>query len=173
MKKPRGFMKETNVHPGSEKNLGFLLWQVSTLWSKSTTAALKPLGLTHPQFIILATIDWLKGKGASQEEIGRRIVLDPKVTSHLLRSLEVKRLIELPLSINKGGKYPLLTTAGAEVLAKALPMVESADTAFFANIDQKSSKIVTTLQILAGANFSDNAEEPCSLSESDEEACSD
>lgn len=146
-------MKETSAHPGSEENPGFLLWQVSTLWSKSTTTALKPLGLTHPQFIILATIDWLKGKGATQEEIGRRIVLDPKVTSHLLRSLEVKRLIELPLK---------LTTAGAEVLAKALLVVERADEAFFATIDLKGSKIVTTLQMLACANFSESAEEPCS-----------
>jgi DNA-binding MarR family transcriptional regulator len=155
-------MKKTSAHPGSEENPGFLLWQVSTLWSKSTTTALKPLGLTHPQFIILATIDWLKGKGASQEEIGRRIVLDPKVTSHLLRSLEVKKLIELPLSTNEGGRYPQLTTAGAEVLARALLVVESADAAFFAPIDLKSSKIVTTLQMLACANFSESAEEqPC------------
>ena len=166
-------MAEISVHPASEENPGFLLWQVSTLWSKSTTAALKPLGLTHPQFVILATIDWLKGKRASQEEIGKHAVLDPKVTSHLLRSLQVKGLIEPRHATDERSKYPLLTKAGREMLAKALPVVESADADFFASIDLKNSKMVTTLQILAHANFSKNDGEPCNLSENDGEASCD
>ncbi len=149
-------MNKKNAHPGSEENPGFLLWQVSTLWSRSTAAALKPLGLTHPQFVILATLDWLKDKGVSEEEIGRRVVLDPKMTSHLLRSLQVKGLIEPSTSIDEKSKYPLLTASGAELLAKALPIVDSADTAFFASIDLKTSKMVATLQLLAGAHFSNS-----------------
>jgi len=133
-------MKEISVHPASEENPGFLLWQVSTLWSRSTTDALKPFGLNHPQFVILATIDWCKG--ATQEEIERRIVLDPKPTSHLLRSLQIKGLIE------EGSTYRL-TIAGSEMLAKVFPVVESSDAAFFASIDLKNSKMVSTLQILA------------------------
>ena len=144
------------------------MWQVSTLWSKSTTVALKPLGLSHPQFIILATIDWLKGKGASQEEIARRTVLDPKVISHLLRSLEVKGLIDLSQINEEGNKQPLLTNAGEKILAKALPVVNSADAAFFSSVDLKNSNMITTLQMLARGNFSINNEEPCNLSENDE-----
>ena len=154
LRKLREFMTEINVHPAGEENPGFLLWQVSTLWSSSTAAVLKPFGLTHPQFVILATIDWLKNQEASQEAIGRHIVLDPKPTSHLLRSLQVKGLIEPSHITDKKSKYPLLTTAGAEMLAKVLPVVESADAAFFASIDLKNSKMVTTLQILARANLS-------------------
>src|ERR1700678_3691052 len=101
---------EIGIHPAAEENLGFLLWQVSTLWSGSTAAALKPLGLTHPQFVILATIDWLTGKGASLEEIGRHVVIDSKPASHQLRSLQVKGLIELS---DEKSEY-LHTTAGAE-----------------------------------------------------------
>ena len=96
-----------NAHPASEENLGFLLWRVSTLWSSSTAAALKEFGLTHPHFIILATIDWLTGKGASQEQIGRHIVLDPKLTAHLLRSLQVKGLIELSHNTDEENRFPL------------------------------------------------------------------
>jgi DNA-binding MarR family transcriptional regulator len=140
------------IHPASEANLGFLLWQVSTLWSSSTADVLKPLGLTHPQFVLLATIDWLKGKKSTQEQIGKRAILDPKITAHLLRSLEVKKLIEL----SDGGSEYLLTTAGAELLAKTLPIIESADTAFFASIDPKNSKIVAMLQMLARTNLLKN-----------------
>lgn len=110
------------MHPADEKNPGFLLWQVSTLWSSSTAAVLKPFGLSHPQFVILATIDLLKSEKASQEEIGRHIVLDPKPTAHLLRSLQVKGLIETTPITDKLSKYQL-TTAGAEMLAKVLPVV--------------------------------------------------
>lgn len=142
------------IHPASEENLGFLLWQVSTLWSSSTSNVLKPLGLTHPQFVLLATIDWLKGKGSTQEQIGKRAILDPKITAHLLRSLEVKKLIEL----SNGGSEYLLTTAGADLLVKTLPIIASADTAFFASIDPKNSKIVAMLQILARTHLSKNSD---------------
>jgi MarR family transcriptional regulator, organic hydroperoxide resistance regulator len=162
MLKLGGFMNEINAHPGAEENPGFLLWRASTLWSSSTTAVLKPLGLTHPQFVILATIDWLKGKGSSQEEIARRVVLDPKTTSHLLRSLQVKGLIEPAHASEEKSNYPQLTTAGAEMLAKALPIVESADAAFFASLDQKSSKMINLLQMLVGANQTKNYGESCS-----------
>ena len=143
-------MNEFSVHPASEENPGFLLWQVSTLWSRSTTAALKPFGLSHPQFVILATIDWLTGKGASQEEIGKLVVLDPKPASHLLRSLVVKGLIAAPHG--EKGDY-LLTATGKEMLARALPIVESADAAFFASIDLKNSKMAAALQMLARAHL--------------------
>jgi len=153
-------MNERGVHPIAEESPGFLLWRISTQWSKSTAAALKPLGLTHPQFIILAIIDWLTGKGASQEEIGRLAVLDPKTTAHLLRSLQVKGLIEASHITDEKNKFPLLTTTGAKMLTKALPVVECSDAAFFASIDQKNSKIVTTMQILARANISKNDGDP-------------
>lgn len=152
-----------NEHPASEENLGFLLWRVSTLWSRSTAAALEQFGLTHAHFVILATIDWLTGKGASQEQIGRHIVLDPKPTAHLLRSLQVKGLIELSHITDKKNKFPLLTNAGKEMLAKILPVIESADEAFFASIDLTNSKMVATLQILARTNCSKNTGESCDV----------
>jgi DNA-binding MarR family transcriptional regulator len=154
-------IKKTSVHPVSEENPGFLLWQVSTLWSKATTAALKSIGLTHPQFVILATIDFLKDKGASLEEIAKRTVLETKVTSHLLRSLEVKGLINQSPSTDERLKFPQITTAGTETLAKAFPVVERSDADFFASLDLKSSNIIATLQTLACANFSKNGEETC------------
>ncbi|HEY5234994.1 MAG TPA: MarR family winged helix-turn-helix transcriptional regulator [Rhabdochlamydiaceae bacterium] len=158
-------------HPASEENLGFLLWQVSTLWSSSTAAALKQFGLTHPHFVILATIDWLTGKGASQEQIGRHTVLDPKPTAHLLRSLQVKGLVEPSDTTDEKNRFPLLTNAGKEMLAKVLPVIESADAAFFASLEQTNSKMVTALQILARANFPKHGGESCCLSEDDGESC--
>ncbi len=133
------------IHPASEENPGFLLWQVSTLWSRATSAALKPFGLNHPQFVILANLDALKGERISEEEIAQRVVLDQKPTTHLLRSLELKGLI------TQEGGYVLLTSVGTETLSKILPVIEKADTAFFASI---GSEMTHSLQILKRDHFS-------------------
>jgi DNA-binding MarR family transcriptional regulator len=143
---------EISVHTAAEESLGFLLWRVSTLWRKSIEAVLKPLGLTHPQFVILATTAWLtrEGKKASQVEIGKEAALDPNTTSQILQGLQKKGLIERSShSTDERSKCPMLTEEGAKVLSKAMPAVESADAVFFAAVNLKESKILPTLQTLA------------------------
>jgi len=153
---------EISVHPSAEESPGFLLWRVSTLWRKAIEAVLKPLGLTHPQFVVLATTGWLTrtGKRASQAEIGRQAALDPNTTSQILRGLQAKGLIERSQSTDERSKHPVLTATGAESLAKAMPAVESADAAFFASVDLKGSAILKTLQILARSKPLKNEREP-------------
>lgn len=138
-------MTKIGIHPTAQENPGFLLWRVSAQWSSVTSSALKPFGLTHPQFVILAIIDRLTGKEANEEEIGRLAVLDSKMTSHLLRSLQVKGLIDL------SHKFPQITTAGMDLLAKVLPVIDRSDAAFFASLE--NSNMVTALQTLERANL--------------------
>jgi DNA-binding MarR family transcriptional regulator len=142
---------EISAHPSAEESPGFLLWRVSTLWRRTIEAVLKPLGLTHPQFVLLATTGWLTrtGEKASQAEIGRHAALDPNTTSQILRGLQAKGLIERSHITAERSKYPKLTPAGAESLAQAIPAVERADAAFFASVNLKKSKMLQTLQILA------------------------
>ena len=42
---------------------GFLLWQVTNKWQAAQRAALKPFGLTHVQFVLLASLTWLDSGG--------------------------------------------------------------------------------------------------------------
>src|SRR5262245_55390835 len=125
--------KKFSVHPAPEQSLGFLLWRVSTKWRSSIENILKPIDLTHPQFVILETVGWLTKTGgqASQAEIGRQAGLDPNTTSQILRGLEAKNLIARKRSPDERSKFPTLTIIGIESLAKALPAVESADAEFF------------------------------------------
>ncbi len=143
--------EEISIHPSAEESPGFLLWRVSTLWRKAIETVLKPLGLTHPQFVVLATTGWLTrtGEKVSQADIGRQAALDPNTTSQILRGLQAKGLIERAHNIDERSKYPILTLAGVESLTKAMPAVERADAAFFASVDLKGSKMLQTLQILA------------------------
>lgn len=142
---------EISIHPSAEESPGFLLWRVSTLWRRAIEAILKPIGLTHPQFVVLATTAWLtrNGEKVNQVEIGKQAALDPNTTSQILRGLQAKGLIERSRQADERSKHPMLTSSGAEILGRAMLAVESADTAFFAAVDVKKSKILRTLQILA------------------------
>src|SRR5262249_4571528 len=39
-------------------SLGFLLWHATLRWQRLLSAALRPLGLTHVQFVLLAVLWW-------------------------------------------------------------------------------------------------------------------
>lgn len=125
---------ELTPHRGPEESLGFLLWKVSSCWRRKMEEALEPVGLTHPQFVILAGTGWFTRDGgrASQAKIGRHAGLDPNTTSQILRGLEAKGLIDRSRSPDERSKYPVLTERGVEVLTEAFPRVEAVNGQFFA-----------------------------------------
>jgi hypothetical protein len=43
----------------AEDSSGFLLWQVTNLWQREIKKALEPYGITHSQFVLMASIHWL------------------------------------------------------------------------------------------------------------------
>lgn len=94
---------------------------------------LKSMGLTHPQFVILAALGWLTRKGdlVTQAAIGKMAGLDPNTVSQIIRGLEQKELITRVKSSDGRAKNPILTIEGSEILKRALPAVETKDAEFF------------------------------------------
>ncbi len=131
--------KEISVHQGPERSPGFLLWHISTSWRGSIETVLKELNLTHPQFVVLATLGWLTRNGdlVTQAAVGKMASLDPNTTSQILKGLEKKKLIKRKQSSDGRVKNPLLTSKGSEVLTTALPIVEARDAQFFNKISTK------------------------------------
>ena len=107
MKKSINF-KEISVHDTPDRSPGFLLWHVSTAWRGSIELMLKSIGLTHPQFVILATLGWLTRKGdrVTQALIGKMAGLDPNTVSQIIRGLEQKELIMRVKSYSGRRKIP-------------------------------------------------------------------
>lgn len=143
--------KKISKHKTAEDSPGYLLWRVSTFWRRAIEEVLKPLHLTHPQFVCLACTGWLTrdGKDTSQVEIGKKAGLDPNTTSQILRGLEAKGLIERSRKTNERSVSPTLTKKGAQILAKALPAVEDADKKFFSGVILKKTSLQQALQLLA------------------------
>ena len=131
--------KKISVHDTPDRSPGFLLWHISTSWRSSIETILKPISLTHPQFVVLATLGWLTRKGdrVTQAAIGKMAGLDPNTTSQIIRGLEQKGLIKREQSSDGRAKNPILTTKGNEILTKALPTVEATDTHFFSSLGKK------------------------------------
>lgn len=143
--------EQVSSYEKAEESPGFLLWRVSTKWRRAIESILKTLNLTHPQFVVLATIGWLTrtNQKVSQIEISRHAELDPNTTSQILRSLQTKELIQRERSNDERSKCPFLTKQGAEILSKALPAVEKADQHFFSAVDLHQTKAIEALQKLA------------------------
>lgn len=55
------------VGPGESP--GFLLWRVTLRWQRLMTEALRPLGLTHVQFVLLASSWWLSRDGQAPNQL--------------------------------------------------------------------------------------------------------
>jgi len=139
-------------HRGPEESSGFLLWKVSTLWRRAIEEALDPLGLTHPQFVILASIGWFTSEGeqACQAKIGKHAGLDPNTTSQILRGLQSKQLIDRLRSSDERSKHPVLTPAGAAILTRSFPAIEQVNAKFFASMDTTERPLIlNTLRKLA------------------------
>ena len=125
-----------------EQSPGYLLWQVSIMWRSFIEDTLKPHGLTHPQFVVLATTAWLTKDGeiVSQSDVSYATGLDPNTTSQILRGLEQKKLIKREKSLNERSKNPFLTDTGLAVLDLALPAVEDSDRQFFDVLSTKEQE---------------------------------
>lgn len=131
--------KEISAHDTPERSPGFLLWHISTSWRSSIEAILKPIGLTHPQFVVLAALGWLTRKGdrVTQAAIGKMAGLDPNTISQIIRGLEQKELIIREASSDARAKNPVLTHEGSKILTQALPAVEKGDAQFFNSLGNK------------------------------------
>jgi DNA-binding MarR family transcriptional regulator len=133
--------KKISQFEGPEQSPGFLLWKVSTHWRRQIEAALAKIGLTHPQFDLLASIGWLTRNKTdiSQAELARHCNTDITMTSQIVRSLEKKAYIKRHRKAgNERSKFPQLTPKGSLLIEQAIPLVETVDHNFFKKIDQNN-----------------------------------
>ena len=131
-------------HAGPAESPGFLLWKVSNLWQRRQRAALQPLGLTHSQFVILATATWFgAAETLTQARLSELTGIDPMTTSQVLRALEAASLVERrDHPDDPRAKAIVVTNQGRERARKAIVVVEATDAEFFAPLASSTSKLV-------------------------------
>jgi DNA-binding MarR family transcriptional regulator len=127
-----------------------LLWQVTNRWQAAQRAALKPHGLTHVQFVLLAALTWLGVEGpVTQKQLADYVATDPMMTSQVLRALEAADLVERqPHPTDKRARALRVTPAGRELANRAVRVVEECDRRFFEPLGELGSPFTRSLQRL-------------------------
>jgi len=137
---------------GPSDSPGFLLWKVSNTWQRRQRAALAPFGLTHSQFVLLATATWFGARETlTQARLAELSGVDPMTTSQIVRTLEAAALVERrDHPDDPRAKAIAVTAAGRDKARKALVAVEDTDAAFFEPIAAGSARLVKAFRALLG-----------------------
>lgn len=126
---------EISAHEEPRSSPGFVLWRDFMRWQRQLNALLKPLGLTQPQFAVLAVCGWMTrdGQDVTQQAMVDFLDMDRMHVSQIASRLEADGLIRRdPSADDLRAKLISLTPAGREKLLRAMPVVEDFDRSFFA-----------------------------------------
>ncbi|AZQ32702.1 MarR family transcriptional regulator [Streptomyces cyaneochromogenes] len=113
---------------GSEKaSPGFLVWRLSTKWRVAVDRAVTPLGLTHAQYALVASLYGMQrsGERPSQRRLADHTGLEPLYVSKLARSLEAAGFLERTRDPRDPRAVQLaLTEQGRERTRQAIKVVQ-------------------------------------------------
>jgi DNA-binding MarR family transcriptional regulator len=131
---------------------GLMLWRATNRWQAAQREALKPFGLTHVQFVLLASLAYLDAEGpVTQRQLSDHAATDVMMTSQVLRALEETGLIgREPHPSDRRARALAVTTEGRALADQAVIAVEAADQEFFAAAGADLPTFTAVLRRLAG-----------------------
>ncbi|WP_089224893.1 MarR family winged helix-turn-helix transcriptional regulator [Actinacidiphila glaucinigra] len=106
---------------------GFLVWRLSMKWRVAVDRAVAPLGLTHAQYSVLASLYGMSRSGLrpSQRRLADHTGLEPLYVSKLARALETAGLVARTRDPGDPRAMQLsLTEQGREVTRRAIDVVQ-------------------------------------------------
>ncbi|MFI2204317.1 MarR family winged helix-turn-helix transcriptional regulator [Streptomyces sp. NPDC020192] len=106
---------------------GFLVWRLSMKWRVAVDRAVAPLGLTHAQYSLMASLYGMRRSGLrpSQRQLADRTGLEALYVSKLARGLESAGLLDRTRDPDDPRAVRLaLTEQGREVTGKAIDVVQ-------------------------------------------------
>jgi MarR family transcriptional regulator, organic hydroperoxide resistance regulator len=130
---------------------GLLLWRVTNTWQAKQRQALQPFGLTHVQFVLLASLTWLEaGEPVTQQQLAEHAKTDRMMTSQVVRTLENKGFVKQSPHPEDNRAFALtVTLQGREIVNKAILAVEEVDRQFFGQLGLAKQEFTRELAVLA------------------------
>jgi DNA-binding MarR family transcriptional regulator len=118
---------------------------------------LAPHGLTHVQFVLLASLWWLEGHDdhpATQARLAQQAGTDPMMTSQVTRKLEARGLLKRAVDpADSRARQLRLTATGRALVGRALSDVEAADDDYFASLGNRRSAFLEALRALGARSI--------------------
>ena len=112
--------------------------RVYNKWHSMIKKELKKMNLTHPQFVVLASLAYLSQNSneVTQIMISKLSGIDVMTISQILGLLEKHNFVKRKEhSKDTRAKAVTLNKKGEEILQKAVPLVEQIDEFFFGKLD--------------------------------------
>lgn len=139
-----------------EESTGLAFMRAYNTWVYQMEKRLRKTEVTHPQFVVLATLAYLSKSQdeISQATIARMAEADVMTVSQILIVLEKKGCLERhPHSRDARAKAVVLTPLGEETLQIALKIVEEVDALFFGSLKESETSFKTCLTHLRDYRF--------------------
>jgi DNA-binding MarR family transcriptional regulator len=139
----------------AEDSSGFLLWQVTVTWQRGIKKVLQPLDITHPQFVLLASLLWLQSYKAdiTQVHLSEHSKVDVMTTSSVIKTLLRKGLVERKEhAVDSRAKVVSISTKGLKITRDAITTIEDFDKQFFAALKNDTPAFKKLLQQLINQN---------------------
>lgn len=117
-----------------EDSPGFLLWQTTLLWQRSIKKIVEKEGLSHAQFVLMATTLWFSEHNyqTTQGALVDWTKLDKMTVSKSLKKLSILGYVERLEDVHDArAKQVFLTKNGRKLVNLLVPLVEAADADFF------------------------------------------
>ena len=150
--------------PTENPTTGYLLWRLTTKLRAAVDRVLVPLGLTHAQYTLLASLYGFSRTGAqpSQRELADWTGLEPIFVSKLARALQQAGLIDRTEHPADPRAVQLrLTDDGTDVAQRAIAIVHAFQEEFTAPIggtqSQRNRDLARTLRTLLGTDHGSEA----------------
>jgi DNA-binding MarR family transcriptional regulator len=156
-KKKKPAAPSHRTYPLGHASFGFKSVHVAQRWQRRLEKALEPVGLTHLQFILLATIDWLERSGEvpSQARLANFTLFDRVMISKVLTLLAQKGLIvrDAHPTVAKAKRVDL-TNAGRQALSRARPLWAETEERYFGQIGAERMTVLGELldELLEGSD---------------------
>lgn len=106
---------------------GFLVWRLSTKWRVAVDRAVAPLGMTHAQYALMASLYGMarSGQRPSQRQLADHTGLEPLYVSKLARALETSGLVARTRDPADPRAMQLeLTEQGRDVTRRAITVIQ-------------------------------------------------
>lgn len=131
-----------------EDSPGFLLWQTTMIWQRQIKKALEPHGVSHAQFVIMATLMWFEAHHYDTNQI---LIVNWSKLDKMTVSKSLKKLVTLGYvnriehETDTRAKSVSLTKQGKAMVRSLVPIVEGVDQLFFANATDRAQKTLIAI----------------------------
>ncbi|EGO9400005.1 MarR family winged helix-turn-helix transcriptional regulator [Enterococcus faecalis] len=141
----------SNYKEDSNGSVGLSFIKVYNCWYKEIKNRLKKIGITHPQFVVLASLGYLSQykEEINQVDVAKQSDMDVMTVSTVIKNLEKQTLLRREVSLSDTrAKVVKLTPKGWELLNQALPIVETIDKEFFGKLGSEEKELQRLLGLL-------------------------